>query len=466
MPNIRWRIGLSVFLLVAALQIALSTYVLARVQESQLAGIDDDLFEELVEMAALASIPELAAYADAETRQNTKWDEDFFEVVDAATGARLVASANVPAEGFGEPVDSAVLEPRWGRPLPLRDVRVWELTHPGSRKRHTRLRLASVVVNGRRIVTAESMKVVQKSYWALREQLSWGLVVVALLGSAGAWWVARRSLAPIHAITERARRLGAAAVGSLPRTGNQDELDRLAEVLNEMLERIRAEVQRVQRVGADAAHALRTPLAAIRGTLEVHMQLSGPEQVLSLAPALEVVDETIALVNQLLLLARLESNPHPLAELQLLRLDVMARDVVEALAVVAEDREIALAAQVDPAEVRGDAHQLRNALVNLIDNALRHTPAGGRIQVSVRSAGPCAELAIEDTGRGLRPDQLERVFERFYSDQDGQVGSGLGLAIARAVAEAHGGTLTASSPAGARFELRLPLAPATPPRVT
>jgi signal transduction histidine kinase len=138
-------------------------------------------------------------------------------------------------------------------------------------------------------------------------------------------------------------------------------------------------------------------------------------------------------------------------------LDAITQDVVEALRILADERGLKLTCQLAPAQVRGDAAQLRNAIANVLDNALRHTPGGGSVSVVVSSDVTHVRIAIEDSGRGLSPDQLERVFERFYSERRTAAG-GLGLPIARAIAVAHGGTLRASSSAGARFEMRIPLA--------
>jgi signal transduction histidine kinase len=453
MKSIRWRIGLSVFAMVATLHVAISAYVLERFWDTELREVDDDLAADLLALSRLGDDAERAMYVRAETVHDSKWDEEFFQIHDAA-GARVVASANVPIEGLGPALGSEELDAR-RRGAALPRVQVWERPHPNSRKGHVRLRVAEASIDGARVVVANTLKARQKAYWQLREQLVWGLGAVAILVAAAAWWVTRRSLLPIHAIIERARELGAAPAGSLPRSGSGDELDRLAEVLNGMLGRIRAEVQRVRRLSADAAHALRTPLAAVRGTLEVHVQGRRPEEVRDLLPALEVLDETTGLVNRLLLLERLQSSGPDPARMRDLRLDVLAREVVDGLALVAHDRKIELECRAQPARVHGDPGQLREALFNLLDNALRHTPEGGRVEVAVETSPREAMLVVEDSGPGLRPDQLERVFERFYSEQPGGRGSGLGLSIARAIAESHGGTLRASSPRGARFELRL-----------
>jgi signal transduction histidine kinase len=428
------------------------------VQASQLQSIDDDLGEELAELAALiergADPAALHAYVRAETENNSKWDEDFFEIRDP-TGRRVVASPGVPAEGLRLSSDARPLHTR-GETTELAGAQVEELRHPESRSGHTRIRVARAEVRGHELFVAESMKSSQKALWSLREQLVWGLLVVSLIGALGAWWVARRSLAPVQLIADHARRLGASPEGTLPRTGSGDELDRLAGVLNEMLERIRAEVQRVRRVTADAAHTLRTPLTTIRGIIELQLR-SGKPQAEDLLPALEVLDESVGLLNRMLQLERLESGEATLARVEL-RLDQLAGEVCEAVAIAAEERGVELAFSGAPVTVHGDAYQLRNAILNLLDNALRHTPRGGRIDVSVQVAADRARLRVEDTGPGLAPDKLERLFERFYSErEDGAVG-GLGLPIARAIARTHGGSLTASSPRGARFDLELPLA--------
>jgi two-component system sensor histidine kinase TctE len=127
------------------------------------------------------------------------------------------------------------------------------------------------------------------------------------------------------------------------------------------------------------------------------------------------------------------------------------------MGIVAHDRHLDLKSQIEPLTVYGDATQLRNAILNLIDNALRHAPEGGRVDVSVQRVGELALVAVQDSGPGLRPEQIEHAFERFHSEREDGVVGGLGLPIARAVAQAHGGSLEVSPETPSRFELRLPL---------
>lgn len=125
---------------------------------------------------------------------------------------------------------------------------------------------------------------------------------------------------------------------------------------------------------------------------------------------------------------------------------------------IGEEREIAIEVSGASVEVAVDPAQIRQALVNLVDNALRHTPRGGHISIAVGRHEGRARVTVADTGPGIPPGELERVFERFYSSAEGNGGTGLGLPIARAIARSHGGRLSASSPGGASFELELPLA--------
>jgi signal transduction histidine kinase len=215
----------------------------------------------------------------------------------------------------------------------------------------------------------------------------------------------------------------------------------------------------MRRMTADAAHALRTPLTAIRGSLEVMQGSARPDVASALVPTLEAIEDLSTLVNRLLLLERLDAYGTSHERAELVALDRLTKDLVEALEVVASDRGVVLHCECVSAKVYADPQQLRNALANLIDNALRHTPAGGRVDVRLENDGRRARIKVADTGPGLGAEQLERVFDRFYSAPGAGSGTGLGLPIARAIARAHGGELTASSSeGGARFDLELPLA--------
>jgi two-component system OmpR family sensor kinase len=226
---------------------------------------------------------------------------------------------------------------------------------------------------------------------------------------------------------------------------------------------------------ADASHELRTPLTSIRGFAELYRQPTMTDRA-AIADALRRIEDEAKrmglLVDDLLLLARLDQQ-RPFAT-DPVDLVGVARDATDAARVVAQDRAIDLTAPDDPVVVLGDDGRLRHLVTNLVDNALRHTPAGTPVEVAVgrveRHGRDWAELTVADHGNGLTPEQAGRVFERFYRtdaarSRKGPSGAGLGLSIVKAIALAHGGTaeVDAAPGQGATFRVLLPLLDAEPP---
>lgn len=446
--SIRLRIGLMVLAAVGVCQILLSLYILDRIAKAQRDEVDQLLENDVAEVAALLGSNQLLDFIRHDFTYTSKWTEEFLEVRDA-NGRLIAASSNLPEEGLGLATD-VTRSP---------GIAFWERVHPESRKGNVRIRVADATYGGVSVRVAHSLKRYDKTYWMLRKQLAWGLLAVTALGGFGAWWIAARALAPIRYIAARASRLGASSHGILPRTGTGDELDQLVDVLNDLLRRIRSDIERVRRMTADAGHALRTPLSVVRATLDERLRHASAEEATSLEPILESIDDAVRLANRLIHLERIESSAlSSERSLESVSLDAIASHLADAFRVVAEDRGVSLVCRTRPASVRGVPEQLREAIGNLLENALRHTPSGGRIDLEVDAVDGRAHLCVTDTGPGLRPDQIERVFERFYSEPGSGTGSGLGLSIACAVARAHGGEIAASSPGGARFEMVLPLA--------
>ncbi len=446
--SIRLRVALGVFLVVVTLVGAQGFYVLNRFERLFREEIDKQLDGELTELRAVVDTDRLEEWIALAGRQHPKDSEFFVEVLDA-DGVIIAQSKNVPGCGL-EGIEKSPS---------ARRTRYWEFPNPRSRSGARRIRAAELRVGSRTLCVALSLEQVQRWYWNLRATLATSLVVIAGLGALAAWWVAARSLRPIAEIAARARSLGALAEGSLPRTGSGDEVDRLAAVLNDLLERIRSEMLHVRRLTADVGHALRTPLTAIRGNLELQIGRASEGDVDALESSLEQVDELVRLVNQLLLLERLEGRPLDSLELARVDLHALARELVDHLNVIAAERGVALRVHGHPVHVRADPSQIRQAIANLIDNAVRHTPRGGAVDVGVAEVEGKAEVQVADTGPGIAPGHLERVFERFYSTApDLAGGTGLGLPITRAIARAHGGDVRAASPGGAVFTLQLPIA--------
>ena len=286
------------------------------------------------------------------------------------------------------------------------------------------------------------------------------------LAAAGGRLMARAALKPVDDMSQAARRIDAEALGRrITVRGTGDELDRLAETLNGMLARLESTFIEMRRFSADAAHELRTPLTALKGTLEVALRAdrSGPEYRAALASALEEVERLVRLSEDLLLLSRSTAgHESPAARVDL---ESVTLDAAAVAARLAKDRSVIVrVGATAPVAVQGDASALRRALLNLLENGVKYTPAGGRVEISVAEDGASAMIAVEDTGPGIDPADAERIFEPFVRLDAARAretgGSGLGLAIARSIVVAHRGALTVerAPTGGARFVIRLPRA--------
>jgi heavy metal sensor kinase len=294
-----------------------------------------------------------------------------------------------------------------------------------------------------------------------------GLAAALLLACGGGYFLAGRALAPVDRITAAAERIGAEDLSRrLALRLPNDELGRLVRAFDGMIDRLDRAFQRQRQFTADASHELRTPLAIIRS--EVELARGRARRPAEDARVLESVareaDRLVRLVEDLLTLARADAGQELL--LGPLDLEEAIAEAGERIAPLASAREVRLVVTIDEAPpVRGDAVLLGRLLLNLLDNAVRHTPPGGEVRLSLGPAPDGALLRVADTGEGIPAEHLPRIFERFYRADPARGraagGSGLGLAICDWIARAHGGQLeVASQPGrGTTFTLRLPAAP-------
>lgn len=227
----------------------------------------------------------------------------------------------------------------------------------------------------------------------------------------------------------------------------------------------RAALRRQREFAADASHELRTPLTVIRSSVD-YLRRHAERPVGEVGEALEDIDAEVehltAMVGDLLLLARSDSGAVSLDRVPV-ELDDVASDAAAALRGPADARGVRLALDPEPGPVVGDPARLRQLVTVLIDNALRHSPSGGEVRIAVRRDADTIRLAVEDSGRGIRAEDLPHVFDRFWRAADAPSGgTGLGLAIAKWIAERHDGRIVAMNRAegGARFEVELPARPA------
>jgi signal transduction histidine kinase len=283
------------------------------------------------------------------------------------------------------------------------------------------------------------------------------LILAAMVGAFLAW----TALRPIDKITQTAGQIvsGQDLKQRLPTTNTNDEIDRLTVTINDMLERLDNFFQAQVRLSADVSHELRTPLTAIRGNVDLLRRgaAANPEE---LTEALAIIDGELdrmsRIVADLLLLSQADAGMS--LRMEPVELDTIILEVYRQAGVIANGVSIQLGHE-DQAMVQGDPDRLKQLLINLVTNAIKHTQSGGSVTISLHREPEWVRIAVEDTGRGIAPAALPHIFERFYQVQDtGQKGTGLGLSIAQWIAQAHGGQITVTSEQGkgSTFTLWLP----------
>ncbi len=279
------------------------------------------------------------------------------------------------------------------------------------------------------------------------------LIVASLLGLA----LAGRVLRPLRSVASTARRITDTDLTQRIPISGRDEASQIAAAFNDMLTRLEAVFGTQRRFLDDTSHELRTPLTIVRGHVELlGLDETPEERQETIALITDEIDRMVDIVNDLLVLAQAD---HPdFLHLEPLDLGALVREVHrKATAMAARDwQEVTR----EPIVVLGDRRRLTQAILQLADNAVKHTSAGDRIQIGARVGGGDARLWVDDCGSGVSPHDAERIFERFgrSASRDATAGTGLGLAIVRTIAEAHGGTvsLVARSGPGARFEITVP----------
>jgi len=323
-------------------------------------------------------------------------------------------------------------------------------------------RTYSVATRERVIQVAQPVEIRQR----LAAHAAWRSVVPLLLmtplAALAIWWLAAHNLAPLDRLAREVRSRDARSLAPVSTAGLPDEVAPLARSLNALLERLSSSLDSQRAFVADAAHELRSPLTALKLQLRLLRQ-AGDDATRSAAieSVAAGIDRAARLIEQLLTLARSEPGAAP-PPLEPIDLGELAREVLAAMHAFAHDRGSELVLDADSSVVvAGERSAVAAALRNLIDNAIRYSPPGGRVDVRVWQDEGAAWLRVDDAGPGIPPAERERVFDRFYRRAGaGEEGSGLGLAIVRSVAERHGATLAlADSPAGGlQVTLRFPSA--------
>ena len=292
-------------------------------------------------------------------------------------------------------------------------------------------------------------------------------VPLALLASlGGGWFLAGRALRPVEAITQAAERIaGGDLTQRLSVSMAQDEIGRLAGTFNAMIGRLEASFQQVRQFTSDASHELRTPLTVLKGETELALRRtrSADDYRLVLVSSLEEVDRMSRIVDELLFLSRADLGEIKM-ESRPVRLDHLFDDLKRQAEVLGHEQAVHIVIGLsEPVTIAGDDMRLRELLLNLLDNAIKYSPQGGRVEMSLVKQASAARLSIADEGIGLSREEQTHIFDRFYRTDAARAhtkkGTGLGLAICKWIVDAHHGTIDVQSEPGkgSVFTVTLPL---------
>ena len=303
-------------------------------------------------------------------------------------------------------------------------------------------------------------KVINDFTWKYFALVPLMLVISGLLG----WFLAGRALEPVNSVADAAQRITHSNLDvQIQSRETGDELDRLIEAFNHMMTRLNHSFEQIRQFSTDVSHELRTPLTVVRGQLEVALFTAQTVEQYreAMADALEGVERLSNIVRALLMLSQAESGQLVLQKTEL-DLSALVRDLVDQHQIPAEAEGVRLSAELpDACPLHGDRIQLERLLSNLLGNAIKYTPAGGQVKVSLVPRFDQVQLIVEDTGVGISPGHLPHIFDRFYRvpSADPEKGLGLGLSFVAWIAKAHGGAVTVESTLkeGTRFIVTLPV---------
>jgi two-component system, OmpR family, sensor kinase len=357
--------------------------------------------------------------------------------------------------------------------IPDDDVYLYTVTEETDADDHHRLAVRRVRIPPADtpyiILASQPLEAVEDEMESLREILYFATPATLLLAGLGGWFLARQGFAPVAAMARRARQIGAGSLDwQLPVANPRDELGQLATAFNELLSRLDSAFDEQRRFMADASHELRTPLTVMSTAAGVTLKKEhrGEEEY---REALQMVAEQTRrlsrIVKDMFILARADAGRYPLQKRTLYLNDLLG-EVARAGSMLASDKNISVEfTSLPEAAFHGDEDLLRQMVLNLVDNAVKFTPAGGVVRLGLTRQADEYLLSVSDTGPGIPAEAQAHVFERFYRAdkarsraEDG--GAGLGLAIAMWIAQAHDGNLdlAASDQNGTTFIARLPAA--------
>lgn len=462
--SVRGRLTLFWVVVLAAALMAVSVLIYVLLARALYTRIDDNL-RAVVQIATTSLANDLAEgqdYADAarSTAAELSSRQQMLAIYDT--------SGQLLAEG-GRDDDLRIALPDVST-VPADDVMLQTVVEAQDDDDRHRLAIRRVTVapndTSYFVVVGSSLEPTDEELESLREVLAYVIPIALLLAGAGGWFLARQSLAPVAAMAERARDIGADDPSArLPVANPRDELGRLAVTFNELLTRLDASLTQQRRFMADASHELRTPVTTSRTAAAVALQ-QGHRTEAEYRETLAIIEQQTArlsrIVEDMFTLARADAGSYPVHR-TLMYLDEIVDDAVRAARVMAETRQVSIElVTMESASFSGDEELLRRLIGNLLDNAVRHSRPQTAVEVRLTHESGKYVLSVRDHGEGIAREIQPHIFERFVRGDAARTsvggGAGLGLALARWIARVHDGdiTLLDSSPEGTTFVAVLP----------
>jgi heavy metal sensor kinase len=449
--TVRVRLTLWYVLLLGVTLFGFSLYLFLELRQNLLNQIDSSL--QTASVQALSKLDE-----ETQTRFVTQVDTDLLTAGLRQSGVslRLITTSGAILDGYG----GYQALPTWAAQVPgyvtlIEDAAIWRLySYP------LQLRGEAVTLW---LQAAQPLDGVYDTLDGLLALMLFGLPVILVVATAGGVFLADRSLRPVDRMTRTASAVTANRLDQrISHLGPPDELGRLAHTLDTMLDRLQTAFETERRFTADASHELRTPLTVVKGHIDV--ALSRPRSPEEYTATLETIraenERLIRLVNSLLYLAKLDTAPLQ-AETETVDLAELLTLVGDQMYILAEKKPITLTCQIPPLPpISGNRDHLIRLFLNLLENAIKYTPAGGTVTLTADHRDGVIHVCIRDTGSGIAPEHLPHLFERFYRVKDGTThGTGLGLAIAHSIAREHRGDITVTSEVGrgSIFTVTLPV---------
>jgi len=340
---------------------------------------------------------------------------------------------------------------------------VYETISIPQKKQRVRI-IYSAIGSGIILQLGYSMENITGFFQAFQKVFIPGMLALIIMSAGFGWFMAKRALVGVGAVTRTARNISAGRLEErVPVPGKGDEIDQLANTFNAMLDRIEQLVAGIKEIGDNVAHDLKSPITAMRGAAEVALTTGKSRADLERmgAETIEACDHLLNMINTMLTISKTEAG---VEEWQTRELDIdeIVQDACELLDALAAERSIKLRCEATAnTHILGDISMIQRMVANLIDNAIKYTPTGGRIHVATRlGADDRVVITVQDTGIGIPRDDLPHIFDRFYRCDPSRstTGAGLGLSLVKAVAEAHKGRVEVNSTVeqGSLFKVTLP----------